>query len=151
MKHELVAIAVLLGLVAGSLAEEDPQMQSGDTVTLEGGWENYLTTSLKVRRTISIERDGQSHQANVTAPVLFRRGAVFLDPDKVDEMLKIKVEIEALNAELARIKETSKTLGERYAKLIKEADAQVPVKGEADGTNLGGVAFSSINDENQNQ
>lgn len=125
--------------------------QGAPKVSLEGDWQPYQTTSLSVRRTINIERDGQSHQAEVTAPVLVRRGAVFLDPDKITEVLKIKQEIDALKDDILRISEKSKELGQRYARLIESATGQVPNKGEPDPTGIGGVAMKSITNENQDQ
>jgi len=150
MKHLCSIIRISLAvLLFGAAANAE---ERGDTqVSLEGGWENYLATNLKVKRTISIERDGQSHQADVTAPVLFRRGAVFFEPEKIAEMLQIKSEIEALNSELAKIRETAKVLGQRYRSLIKEADGQVASKEEPTGKNLGGVVFTSVTNENSDQ
>jgi hypothetical protein len=120
-------------------------------VSLEGDWQPYQTTSLSVRRTINIERDGQSHQAEVTAPVLVRRGAVFLDPDRIAEILSIRKEIDALKTDILRVSEKSKELGERYARLIEAAASQVPDRGEPDPAGIGGVAMRSNPNEDQSR
>ena len=130
---------------AGAQGAEEPR------VSLEGDWQPYQTTSLSVRRTINIERDGQSHQAEVTAPVLVRRGAIFLDPDKISEILKIRQEVDALKADILRVKEKSKELGERYDQVIRDAARQIPDRGEPDPRGLGGVAMRNIPNENQDR
>lgn len=119
-------------------------------VSLEGDWQPYQTTSLSVRRTINIERDGKSHRAEVTAPVLVRRGAVFLDPDKIEEILKIRQEIDALKADILKVSEKSKELGARYTRLIEGAAGQVPSRGEPDPQGIGGVEMRNIANEDQN-
>lgn len=120
-------------------------------VTLEGDWQPYQATSLSVKRTINIERDGQSHLAEVMAPVLTRRGAVFLDPDKISELLKIREEVESLRAELGKVREKARDLGQRYTRLVEDASRQIPDRKDPGTGDLGGVAFRISQNENQNE
>lgn len=94
---------------------------SGGTVTLEGGWEAYDSTGLTVKRSITVERDGEAYQAKVFTPVLTRRGAVFLSSEQIGEMLTIKSDMEALVEEVSLIQEKAKGLEGRYASLIGQA------------------------------
>jgi hypothetical protein len=90
---------------------------------LEGEWGAYDATGLTVRRSISVERDGEVYQANVFTPVLTRRGAVFLSGGQVSEMHAISAEIQNLSGEMDALREKARLLGERYSKLIGEARA----------------------------
>jgi hypothetical protein len=136
----------------GSGVGDVPEQEGGEPrVSLEGDWRPYQTTPLSVKRTINIERDGKSHQAEVTAPVLVRRGAVFLDPDKISEILKIRQEVDDLKADILRVKDKSKELAERYDRLIQNAVEQIPDRGEPDPRGLGGVAMRNIPNENQDR
>lgn len=157
MRTILITFTALSLTAIGARGEEE----AGETLTsdgdgrakvsLEGDWQPYQTTPLTVRRTINIERDGQSHQADVTAPVLVRRGAVFLDPERIAEILRIRQEVEALKADILRVKEKSMELGERYARVIAGAAEQVPGRGEPDPAGIGGVAMRNISNENQDR
>jgi hypothetical protein len=90
---------------------------------LEGGWEAYDATPLSVRRSITVERDGEIYQAHVYTPVLTRRGAVFLSEEQVGEMHAIKEEIRELGKEVVRLREKAGQLGQRYKELIQNSKA----------------------------
>ena len=95
---------------------------NGNTeVLLEGGWEAYDATALTVKRSITVERDGEVYQAKVFTPVLTRRGAVFLNREQIGEMLSIKTAMEELVKEVALIQEKAKGLEGRYATLVGQA------------------------------
>lgn len=158
MRTFIATLAASAVAAAALSAGEEPVVKPGadggearPKVALEGDWQPYQTTSLSVRRTINIERDGQSHRAEVTAPVLVRRGAVFLDPDKIAEILSIRREIDMLKADILKVSERSKELGARYARLIEAAAGQVPDRGEPDPGGIGGVAMKSNPNEDESR
>lgn len=108
--------------VAGGTTESAQGGGGGNTaVLLEGGWEAYDATALTVKRSITVERDGDIYQAKVFTPVLTRRGAVFLNREQIGEMLSIKTAMEELVKEVALIQEKAKGLEGRYATLIGQA------------------------------
>ena len=95
--------------------------QEVSDIVLEGAWDAYDATTLTVRRSITVERDGEAYQAAVFTPVLTRRGAVFLDGVQILEMLDIKREMEELVTEVAEVREKARVLEGRYATLIGQA------------------------------
>lgn len=102
-------------------SDQDPLENGTGEVVLEGGWEAYDATDLTVKRSITVERDGDVYEAKVFTPVLTRRGAVFLSREQIGEMLLIKNSMEELVKEVALIQEKAKGLEGRYASLIEQA------------------------------
>lgn len=101
-------------------AQDPPETGTGEVV-LEGDWGAYDSTDLTVKRSITVERDGDVYEAKVFTPVLTRRGAVFLNREQIGEMLLIKNAMEELVREVALIQDKAKGLEGRYASLIGQA------------------------------
>ncbi len=116
-------------------------------VTLEGDWRPYQVTPLTVKRAINIERDGEGHLAEVSAPVLVRRGAVFLDPSAVAEILQIRGQVDELRGEIVKIQQRSRELADQYSKVIERATGQIGPREETEISKLGGVILKSTNHE----
>lgn len=106
---------------AGEVEAEKNSQGSEGTVVLEGGVEAYDSTALTVKRSITVERDGEVYHAKVFTPVMTRRGAIFLNREQIGEMLSIKSAMEQLVKEVAEIQEKAKGLEGRYASLISQA------------------------------
>lgn len=95
----------------------------GEGAFLEGNWEPYDSTTLSVKRSITVERDGQQYEADVYTPVLTRRGAVFLNGEQTAEMRAIRLEVAKLVGETEKIQESARKLSARYAALMAKAKA----------------------------
>lgn len=138
----LIAVAIAAALLPCSGMTEEGEgealdLSGGGTksggVSLEGNWAPYESTSLSVKRSITVEREGQSYQAEVYAPVLSRRGALFLSKEDVQEMLAIQAAIEGLREEMAKIRKTANELSARYGALVGKSYSIVPSVGDVLG------------------
>lgn len=119
-------------LLSPAVKGATPDSSDGE-VLIEGDSAGYEGTPLTVKRVITVERGGDSYRADVYAPVLTRRGALFLTPAQVEEITQIKREMSQLRGELERIRKASASLGERYGALVRTAYGVIPSTGDITG------------------